>query len=319
VPSAQKYKKGSKIRVASVITIRYDCEHEGVAIMKAQLSSDKDYQRIEKAILFLEKNVHRKPDLKEIAKSVNLSEYHFQRLFRRWAGISPKRFLQALTLERAKQALKNSGSLLDVTYGTGLSSPGRLHDLFVNMEAVTPDEFRKQGASLKIRYGFHPSPFGVCLVAVTDRGISNLAFVTQGNRSKIISDLKKQWNHAEVREDPFASKPYADRIFNAAKSAYPLTLYLKGTNFQIKVWQALLNIPRGDIASYEDIARKVGRPDAVRAVANAVAHNPVAYLIPCHRVIRKTGAVGGYRWGSVRKKAILAWEAERAEFSNASS
>jgi len=177
VPSAQKYKKGSKIRVASVITIRYDCEHEGVAIMKAQLSSAKDYQRIEKAILFLEKNVHRKLDLKEIAKSINLSEYHFQRLFKRWAGISPKRFLQVLTLEHAKEALKNSGSLLNVTYEAELSSPGSLHDLFVNMEAVTPDKYRKQGAGLEIGYGFHPSPFGECLVAVTSRGISNLAFV----------------------------------------------------------------------------------------------------------------------------------------------
>jgi AraC family transcriptional regulator of adaptative response/methylated-DNA-[protein]-cysteine methyltransferase len=268
-----------------------------------------DYQRIERAIMFLEKNALRRPDLKEIAESVNLSEYHFQRLFKRWAGISPKRFLQALTLERAKEALKSSGSLLDVTYGTGLSSPGRLHDLFVNMEAVTPDEFRKQGASLKIRYGFHPSPFGECLVAVTDRGISNLAFVPQGSRTRIIRELKKQWKHAEVREDPSASKPYADRIFNAAKSADPLTLYLKGTNFQIKVWQALLNIPSGTVASYEDIARKIDKPSAVRAVANAVAHNPVAYLIPCHRVIRKTGAIGGYRWGSARKMVLLAWEA----------
>ncbi|MEK6700598.1 MAG: methylated-DNA--[protein]-cysteine S-methyltransferase [Nitrospirota bacterium] len=268
-----------------------------------------DYQRIEKAILFLEKNALRRPDLREIARSVNLSQYHFQRLFRRWAGISPKRFLQALTLERAKEALKSSGSLLDVTYGTGLSSPGRLHDLFVNIEAVTPDEFRKQGASLKIRFGFHPSPFGECLVAVTDRGISNLAFVPQGNRSKIISELKNQWKHAEVLEDPSATGPYADRIFNAVKSADPLTLYLKGTNFQIKVWQALLKIPSGAVASYEDIARRIGNPNSVRAVANAVAHNPVAYLIPCHRVIRKTGAIGGYRWGGPRKKALLAWEA----------
>ena len=276
--------------------------------MKLQ-SYAEDYQRIEKAILFLEKNALRRPDLKEIARSVNLSEYHFQRLFKRWAGISPKRFLQALTLERAKEALKSSGSLLNVTYEAGLSSPGRLHELFVNMEAVTPDEFRKQGASLKIRYGFHPSPFGECLVAVTDRGISNLAFVTQGNRTKIIHELKEQWKHAEVLEDPSATRPYADRIFNAAKSADPLTLYLKGTNFQIKVWQALLKIPRGAVASYEDIARKINRPSAVRAVANAVAHNPVAYLIPCHRVIRKTGAIGGYRWGGPRKKALLAWEA----------
>jgi AraC family transcriptional regulator, regulatory protein of adaptative response / methylated-DNA-[protein]-cysteine methyltransferase len=271
-------------------------------------ASANDYQRIEKAILYLERNALRQPDLKEIARSVNLSEYHFQRLFRRWAGVSPKRFLQALTLERAKEALNNSENLLDATYGTGLSSSGRLHDLFVNMEAVTPDEFRRQGSGLKIRYGFHPSPFGECLMAVTDRGISNLSFVPQGGRAKIIRELKKQWNQAEVVKDPSATRPYADRIFDAGKPAAPLTLYLKGTNFQIKVWQALLKIPRGGIVSYEDIARRIGRPDAVRAVANAVAHNPVAFLIPCHRVIRKTGAVGGYRWGSPRKKALLAWE-----------
>jgi AraC family transcriptional regulator of adaptative response/methylated-DNA-[protein]-cysteine methyltransferase len=278
--------------------------------MKLQSSLD-DYQRIEKAILFLEKNALRRPDLKEIARSVNLSEYHFQRLFRRWAGISPKRFLQALSLEHAKEALKNSGSLLKVTYEAGFSSPGRLHDLFVNMEAVTPDEYRKQGASLKIRFGFHPSPFGECLVAVTSRGISNLAFVPQGSRTRIIRELKKQWKHAEVLEDPSATRPYADRIFNTVKPSDPLTLYLKGTNFQIKVWQALLKIPLGAVASYEDVARQINRPGAVRAVANAVAHNPVAYLIPCHRVIRKTGVIGGYRWGSPRKKALLAWEASR--------
>ena len=268
-----------------------------------------DYQRIEKAILFLEKNHHRRPDLKEVAQSVNLSAYHFQRLFRRWAGISPKRFLQALTLERAKEALKTSGSLLDVAYETGLSSPGRLHDLFVNIEAVTPDEFRKQGASLTIRYGFHQSPFGECLVAVTDRGISNLAFVARGDRTKVIRELKKQWKHAVVVEDESAAKAYAKRIFEAKKTGDPLTLHLKGTNFQIKVWQALMNIPGGRVSTYEDLAAKINRPKAVRAVANAVARNPVALLIPCHRVIRKTGALGGYHWGTVRKKAMLAWEA----------
>lgn len=277
--------------------------------MKTQAADD--YQRIEKAILFLEKNALRRPDLKEIAQAVNLSEYHFQRLFKRWAGISPKRFLQALTLEHTKEILKNSGSLLNITYEAGLSSPGRLHDLFVNMEAVTPDEFRNQGERLTIRYGFHPSPFGECLVAITERGISNLAFVPQGDRTKVIRELKKQWKHAEILEDASATKVYADSIFGAAKTDTPLTLHPKGTNFQIKVWQALLKIPRGAVASYEDIARRIGNPHAVRAVANAVAHNPVAYLVPCHRVIRKTGAVGGYRWGSARKKAILAWEASR--------
>lgn len=271
-----------------------------------------DYQRIEKAILFLEKNRDRRPDLKEVARSVNLSEYHFQRLFKRWAGISPKRFLQALTLERAKEVLKNSRNLLTATYDAGLSGSGRLHDLFVNIEAVTPDEFRKRGAGLKIRYGFHPSPFGEALIAVTDRGISNIAFVARGDRRKVVSELKKQWRHAEIVEDPSVTKAYAERIFGATKAGTPLTLVLKGTNFQLKVWQALLKIPRGAVASYEDIARTIGRPRSVRAVANAVAHNPVGYLIPCHRVIRKTGAIGGYGWGVLRKKTMLAWEAGRS-------
>ncbi len=271
-----------------------------------------DYQRIEQAILFLEKNARRKPDLKEIARSVNLSEYHFQRLFKRWAGISPKRFLQALTLERAKEALKNSGSLLAATYDVGLSGAGRLHDLFVNIEAVTPDQFRKRGVGLTIRYGFHPSPFGEAVIAVTDRGISHIAFVP-GGRTRAIREIRKQWKHAELVEDPSATKAYAERLFGAAKAGTPLTLLLKGTNFQLKVWQALLKIPCGAVVSYEDIARTIGKPRAVRAVANAVAHNPVGYLIPCHRVIRKTGAIGGYGWGVPRKKAMLAWEAEKAD------
>jgi len=266
-----------------------------------------DYQRIEKVILFLEKNALRRPGLTEIARTVNLSEYHFQRLFRRWAGISPKRFLQALTLERAKEALKSSGSLLDAAYEAGLSGPGRLHDLFVTMEAVTPDEYRKQGRQLLIRYGFHSSPFGECLVATTARGITELAFVPPGGRSRIVRELQQRWKHAEVREEPAATGPYAERIFGPANAAGPLTLHVKGTNFQIKVWQALLQVPRGAVASYGDIARRINRPGAARAVANAVAHNPVAFLVPCHRVIRKTGAVGGYRWGSTRKKALLAW------------
>lgn len=278
--------------------------------MKTQ-SSEKDYRRMEKAILFLEKNCYRQPDLKELAKIMNVSEYYFQRLFKRWVGISPKRFLQVLTIERAKRIMKNSGSLLEVTYEIGLSSAGRLHDLFVNVEAMTPDDFRKHGERLRIRYGFHPSPFGECLVAVTERGICHLAFVLQSGRTEALNDLKKQWKNAEVVEDSSAAGLYADMIFGATTSNTTLPLYLKGTNFQIKVWQALLKIPAGTTISYEDLACRINRPKAVRAVANAVARNPVALLIPCHRIIRKTGAVGGYRWGSARKKAMLIWEAGR--------
>jgi AraC family transcriptional regulator of adaptative response/methylated-DNA-[protein]-cysteine methyltransferase len=273
-------------------------------------SGSGDYERIEKAILFLERNSHHQPGLKEIAESVNLSEYHFQRLFRRWAGISPKRFLQVLTLERTKDLLKDKGSLLEVTYQSGLSSAGRLHDLFVTIESVTPDEFRKQGKDITIRYGFHPSPFGECLVAITDRGVSNLSFVQEGGRSQAVNTLRKQWKHALVVQDQDMTRKYAARIFTSGGNRC-INLALRGTNFQIKVWQALLNIPCGRVSAYETIAAAVGRPDAVRAVANAVAGNPVAFLIPCHRVIRKTGALGGYHWGTVRKKAMLAWEAGR--------
>jgi AraC family transcriptional regulator of adaptative response/methylated-DNA-[protein]-cysteine methyltransferase len=280
--------------------------------MKMHVSA-KDYERIEKAILFLEKNIHRQPGLKELSRIVNLSEYYFQRLFKRWAGISPKRFLQVLTIEHAKRVMKNSDSLLGVSYETGLSSAGRLHDLFVSVEAMTPDEFRRHGKQLRIRYGFNPSPFGECLVAVTSRGICHLAFVPQSGRAEIVSELRRQWKNAEIIEDASVAGTYVNTIFSSSASNTALPLFIKGTNFQIKVWQALLKIPVGMAVSYEDIARRINRPKSVRAVANAVAHNPIAFLIPCHRIIRKTGAVGGYRWGSARKKAMLIWEAGRKE------
>lgn len=276
-------------------------------------SSAEDYKRIEKAILYLEKNARRQPNLRDVAQAMNLSEYHFQRIFRRWAGISPKRFLQFLTIERVKTLMKGSGSLLDITYQAGLSSAGRLHDLFVNVEAVTPGEFRKRGENLKIRYGFYPSPFGECLIAVTDRGITNLVFVQPGSRAKMVRELKTQWKRADVTEDATAASPYVEKIFAPGRSGSEVDLFVKGTNFQIKVWKALLRIPRGAVISYEDMAKQIGMPKAVRAVAGAVASNPIAYLIPCHRVILKSGALGGYRWSGTRKKAILAWEASRAK------
>ena len=273
----------------------------------------KDYLRVEKAILFLDKNFYRQPSLKEIAQSVNLSVYHFQRLFKRWAGISPKRFLQCLTIEHAKKVMEFSGNLLEITYEIGLSSAGRLHDLFVNIEAMTPGEFRKLGKHLQINYGFHPSPFGECFIAVTNRGICRLDFVAASNRKKLMKDLKKQWHSAHVQENPAVTEPYINRIFGSSTPNTALPLYLKGTNFQIQVWKAILNIPRGMIVSYEHIAEHIRRPKAVRAVSNATAHNPLAFVIPCHRVIRKTGAISGYRWGLARKKAILVWEAESKE------
>ena len=272
-----------------------------------------DYRRIEKAIQFLAENYHHQPSLDEVARNVKLSEYHFQRLFRRWAGISPKRLVQFLTLEHAKKVLEESRSVLDAAYDAGLSSPSRLHDLFVNAEAMTPGEFKTKGAGLKISFGFHPSPFGECLLAATERGICGLGFVSEGGRLQALEDFKRRWPAAEFQENSQKTRSYIDTIFSPKKrkGANPVKLLLMGTNFQIKVWEALLRIPPGSMVCYEDLARRLGKPSAVRAVGSAVGRNPISFLIPCHRAIRKMGITGDYHWGSARKKAILAWEAAR--------
>ena len=277
----------------------------------AELSAD--YGRIEAAIHYLEENFQAQPSLAEIASHVGLSEYHFQRLFSRWAGTSPKRFLQFLTIQHAKKLLADSQSILDATYEAGLSSPSRLHDLFVTHEAITPGEFKQKGAGLTIQYGFHDSPFGECLIALTERGICGLQFVADDGREAALAELKASWPQAEFVADEEATRPYVDPIFNLSdrEERPSLPLYLKGTNFQIQVWQALLKIPAGTAVSYGTVAQMIGNPKASRAVGSAVSHNPVGYLIPCHRVIRQAGVLGDYRWGSSRKKAILGWEAAR--------
>lgn len=270
-----------------------------------------DYTRIEKAIRYLEGNFRRQPGLGEIAGSTGLSAYHFHRLFTRWAGISPKRFLQFLTAEYARGLLMESTGVLEAAYESGLSGPGRLHDLIVNVYAVTPGELKWEGEGLTIRYGVHPSPFGDCLLAVTDRGICALAFLPGRRAGEAVEELRTRWGNADLVRDPGATKAVAERIFVPSRrgDTSPLNVIVKGTNFQVKVWEALVRIPPGSAASYEEIADRIDAPGAVRAVGNALARNPVAFLIPCHRVIRKTGAFGEYRWGPARKKAILAWEA----------
>jgi AraC family transcriptional regulator of adaptative response/methylated-DNA-[protein]-cysteine methyltransferase len=275
----------------------------------------RDYERVEQAIRFLEDNAQRQPSLAQTAAAADLSEYHFQRLFSRWVGISPKRFLQYLTKEHAKQMLTRSDTVLDTAYETGLSGAGRLHDLFVSCEAVTPGDLRRQGAGLEINYGFHPSPFGECLLATTIRGICNLTFVQKNDCNAVREDLVRQWPRAVIRQRPRQTAPLLERIFAAipAQEPAPLHLYVKGTNFQIKVWEALLQIPLGQAVTYEDIARHIGLPRAARAVGNAVGRNPIPYLIPCHRVIRKTGVFGHYGGGPARKKAMLGWESARAQ------
>lgn len=272
-----------------------------------------DYDRIAQAIRFLEQNHLRQPSLEEVARSVYLSEFHFQRLFRRWVGISPKRFLQFLTVEHAKRRLDECRSVLDATYDAGLSSPGRLHDLFVTLEAVTPGEYKARGAGLNIAWGVHDTPFGPALLAATERGLSALHFVDDADAAAAtVDDLRQRWSSATVTEDTRATEPLAARIFAAEKSDAPIPLFVQGTNHQVRVWEALLRVPAGAMVSYEQLAAAAGKPDAVRAVAGAVARNQVGFVIPCHRVIRKLGVFGGYRWGTERKLAMLGWEAAHA-------
>lgn len=248
-----------------------------------------------------------------MAQRAHLSEHHFQRLFTRWAGVSPKRFLQALTAEHAKARLASSRSVLDLAASVGLSGPGRLHDLFVTLEAMTPGEFRDGGRGLAIRYGVCDSPFGRCLIATTARGICALRFVDGAGAGRIAALLRDEWPNALLQHEPLASTALANRIFAplGSRQVRPLALLVRGTNFQIQVWRALIHIPFGSVASYGDIARRIGHAHGARAAGSAIGANPIAWLIPCHRVIRESGALGGYRWGPARKAAMLGWEAAR--------
>lgn len=275
----------------------------------AQLSED--YQKVEKAIQFIEAHFKSQPSLDQIAQSVHLSKYHFDRLFKRWAGISPIQFLQFMTLDYTKKQLADAKSLLETSLDAGLSGPGRLHDLFVTFEAMTPGTYKNRGAGLEITYGVCDSPFGHCLVAITQRGICYLGFVEAGGQAHVLDPLRHTWPGAQFRKSPARIAPIVEHIFEMPTplKPHPFNLQLKGTNFQINVWKALLNIPRGRVVSYQDIASFIGHPNAHRAVANAVAINPVAYLIPCHRVIAKSGKIHQYRWGAHRKKALIGWEA----------
>ena len=266
----------------------------------------KDYLRIEQAITYLENHYKDQPSLEELAANIGLSEFHFQRLFTRWAGVSPKRFLQFLTKEGAKDLLNRSENLFDTTHQVGLSSLGRLHDLFVTTEAVSPGEYKSRGEDVTIRYGLHASPFGKCLVAVTERGICHLGFV-QTSEGDAIDNLVSEWKNARMIEDHKSTAQLIESIFDA-KARGKLNIHLRGTNFQLKVWEALLKIPAGTVTTYEGLAERIGQPTASRAVGTAVGHNPIAVLIPCHRVIRKVGEFGNYRYGAPRKKALLAYE-----------
>ncbi len=269
-----------------------------------------DYQRIADAIHFLKDSALNQPSLDDAAKQVGLSPYHFQRLFRRFAGVSPKRFLQHLTSENAKGLLKQSTSVLETSFSVGLSSPSRLHDLLINVDAVTPGEYKSGGTNLQINYAIHPTPFGQSLIAITERGICRLEFIDSTETETAIQRLQKAWPNALIKENETITESIIHQIFNLQNSSTnkPLPLLLQGTNFQLKVWQALLKIPTGCVTSYGFLASKIGQPSASRAVGTAIGNNPISYLIPCHRVLRGDGGIGGYRWGIDRKLAILGKE-----------
>lgn len=276
-----------------------------------------NYQRIAQAIEYLEKNVHRQPELDEVAEQVHLSPFHFQRIFTEWAGISPKRFLQFLTTDFLKKKLQESRNLEELAQIAGLSGQSRVYDLFTTLEAVTPQEYKLHGSGIQIEYGFHKTPFGNCLIGVTERGICWLSFISQDEDGRHeLENMKEHWHNSVFHQNQNLTAEFVDGIFNRNGADLPtskagkrkLHLFVKGTNFQIKVWEALLKIPMGDVTTYQDIAERISNPKAMQAVGSAVGSNHIAYLIPCHRVIRKDGILGEYRWDAIRKKSIIGWE-----------
>ena len=270
-----------------------------------------DYETVRRAIEFISRQWRDQPSLERIADHVGLKPLALQRLFTRWAGLSPKGFLQALTLDHARALLADSASVLDATYEVGLSGPGRLHDLFVTHEAMTPGAYKARGEGITMRYGFHPSPFGTALVMVTDHGLAGLAFADPGGEAAALADMKGRWPRADYVEDRAATEATARRIFDPAtwQPERPLRVVMIGSDFELSVWETLLKLPLGTATTYSDIAAHIGRPSAARAVGTAVGRNPISFVVPCHRVLGKSGGLCGYHWGLTRKKAILGWEA----------
>jgi AraC family transcriptional regulator of adaptative response/methylated-DNA-[protein]-cysteine methyltransferase len=270
-----------------------------------------DYDVVRRAIGHIRGHWRDQPEIEAIAEAAGVTPTELHHLFRRWAGITPKAFLQALTLDRARQLLRDSASVLDATYEVGLSGPGRLHDLFVTHEAMSPGEWKSGGEGLTVRFGFHPSPFGSALIMATDRGLAGVAFADVGEEQTALADMKRRWPRAQYVEDAAHTTQIARRIFDPAqwRPEEPLRVVLIGTDWEVRVWEALLRIPMGRLATYSGIAEKVCTPAAARAVGAAVGKNPLAFVVPCHRVIGKAGELTGYHWGLTRKRAMLGWEA----------
>lgn len=276
-----------------------------------QISQLDDYARVRDVLSFLAGNWREQPALEVLAERARMSPEGLQRLFQRWAGLTPKAFLQALTLDHARAMLKDRASILDTALETGLSGPGRLHDLFVTHEGMPPGAYKEKGAGLTIAYGFHPSPFGVALVMVTPFGLCGLAFADEGGEQAVLAEMCGRWPNAQYTEDSAVTAPYAARIFapGSWRDGQPLRVTMIGTDFEIRVWETLLKIPAGRATTYGDIAAAVGSPKAARAVGAAVGRNPISFVVPCHRVLGKSGDLTGYHWGLTRKRAILGWEA----------
>jgi AraC family transcriptional regulator of adaptative response/methylated-DNA-[protein]-cysteine methyltransferase len=276
-----------------------------------------DYDIVRRAIAHISGNWRQQPDVADIADAAGVSATELHHLFRRWAGLTPKDFLQALTLDRARALLRDSASVLDASYEVGLSGPGRLHDLFVTHEAMSPGEWKTGGELLTIAYGFHPSTFGNALIMATGRGLAGLAFADPGEEAAVLADMRARWPKANYVEDAAGTAPLARRIFDSAtwRPGEPLRVVLIGTDFEVRVWEALLDVPMGRLATYSDIAAKVCKPTAARAVGAAVGRNPVSFVVPCHRVVGKNGSLTGYHWGLTRKRAMLGWEAGQVSAS----
>jgi AraC family transcriptional regulator, regulatory protein of adaptative response / methylated-DNA-[protein]-cysteine methyltransferase len=275
-----------------------------------------DYQLIRRAIAFLSETWTEQPSLERLAQHLGLSPAHCQKLFKRWCGLSPKEFVQAITIDRARNLLEGSASLLATAYEVGLSGSGRLHDLFVSHEAMTPGDFKRRGEGIEIAYGFHPSPFGEALLLATERGVAGLAFVNEDkaqSQSDALLDMMQRWPKARFIAAPERTAPHAAQIFQTSQwsAERPLRLVMIGTDFEVRVWETLLKIPMGRAVSYLDIARHLGQPTASRAVGSAVGRNPISFVVPCHRVLRGDGSLGGYHWGLTRKRALIGWETGR--------
>jgi len=270
-----------------------------------------DYDIVRRAVEYISEHWRDQPSLEQIATVVGMQPLSLQRLFTRWAGLSPKAFVQALTLDHARSLLADSASVLDATYEVGLSGPGRLHDLFVTHDAMTPGDFKAKGEGIVIRWTFHSSPFGYALVMMTERGLAGLAFADPGREQAALADMKARWPRATYVEDEAATAPYARRIFDRTtwRPDQPLRIFMIGSDFEIRVWETLLKLPLGKATTYSDIAAYIGKPTAARAVGAAIGKNPISFVVPCHRVLGKGGSLCGYHWGLTRKRAILGWEA----------